>query len=113
MTPDDLKVKMRQCMKPGMPHYLRDLHLSSGMYVNWSDATMERRLRDVDCVYFVNEKLEGRKKKEKIYYIKSLPVAPCPFLGVRKFIGELNSWLKSWILKVGLKGKQNTQQQND
>lgn len=95
MTPDDLEVKMRQCMTAGLPYFLRDLHLGSGMWLNWSDATIERRLRDVDCVYFVNEKLAGRKKKEKIYYIKSLPVAPCPFAGVRKFTKEVTQWLSS------------------
>ena len=72
MKPEMLEIKLRQYMSPGKPYYLKQILCGIGQELDWSPATLERRLRDVDAVYF-------RRKGHKVYYIDPLPDEPCVF----------------------------------
>ena len=73
MKPEMLELKLRQYMKPGMPYYLKQILIGIGLDLKIKPASLERRLRDVDAVYF------RRIDKHKVYYIDSLPDEACKF----------------------------------
>ena len=71
MKPEMLEIKLRQFMSPGKPYYSKEIVIGIGMDLNWGYKTLERRVRDVDVIYY------KRKGKYKHYYIDPLPVDPC------------------------------------
>lgn len=73
MKPDILELKLRQYMKPGMPYYSKQIVIGIGMELIWKTETLERKVRDVDAVYF------RRLDNHKVYYIDPLPDEPCIF----------------------------------
>lgn len=81
MKPEQLELKLRQCMRPGLPSYLKQLHILTGQQERVSIETFERYVRDVKCVYW--RKIEGKK----VYFIDALPVEPCVF-------AKFHDWMK-------------------
>lgn len=73
MKTDILEIKLRQYMTPGMPYYSKQIVIGIGMELIWKSETLERKIRDVDAIYY------KRKGKYKHYYIDSLPDEPCIF----------------------------------
>lgn len=71
MTPEMLEIKLRQYMKPGLPYYSKQIVIGAGMELIWKPETLERKMRDVDAIYY------KRKGKYKHYYIDQLPVDNC------------------------------------
>ena len=70
MTPEMLEIKLRQYMQPGKPYYLKQVLIGIGLDLKIKPESLERRLRDVDAVYF------RRIDKHKVYYIDELPEEP-------------------------------------
>ena len=52
MKPEMLEIKLRQYMSPGKPYYLKQILIGVGLELDIKPVTLERRLRDVDAVYF-------------------------------------------------------------
>ena len=74
MTPEMLEIKLRQYMSPGKPYYLKQVLIGIGLDLKIKPESLERRLRDVDAVYF------RRIDKHKVYYIDRLPMDQCKWL---------------------------------
>ena len=91
MTPEMLETKLRQCMKPGMPYYLREIQQGIGLDLVVKPETLERRIRDVKSVYW-----RRFDANHKVYYIDSnLP--PCKFAKFHDKLKGAVEWVKSLI----------------
>ena len=91
MTPEMLEIKLRQYMQPGKPYYLKQVLIGIGLDLKIKPESLERRLRDVDAVYF------RRIDKHKVYYIDPLPNEPCVFSGLHdKAMQIYNVGVKWW-----------------
>ena len=80
MKPEMLELKLRQCMKPGMPYYLKQINTLTGLELSICENTLERYIRDVDCVYW------RKIGDKKLYYIDAIELEPCIF-------ARLHDWL--------------------
>ena len=95
MKPEMLEIKLRQFMSPGKPYYLKEILIGIGLDLHIKLVTLERKLRNVDAVYF------RRKGKYKHYYIEPLPVDPCKYSKLHdRFVAFMN---KPYFINIGRK----------
>ncbi len=87
MKPEMLEIKLRQCMKPGLPYYLRQIQVITGMQEQVALQTFERYVRDVKSVYW--RKIDGKK----VYFIEAEDVEPCMFVRLHNWLKENVKWI--------------------
>ncbi len=74
MKPEMLEIMLRRYMSPGKPYYLKEILIGIGLDLHIKPVTLERKLRNVDAVYF------RRIDNHKVYFIDPLPTEDCKWL---------------------------------